>query len=203
MLWLYIILGILLLILILLLLPITVKLHYRNELSVVLYIGFVKLRLLPSKPKKSKKKKKQKQKKTDDKTEKNEDKKKNIISEKGLSWLAETIKKIAELAQNVLKSFFKHIIIKNMMISVSVAEGDAAATAIHYGYYCSAIYPAAGIIARSTNCKKYGVDITPDFNEKAKSCYTIDFEAKILVIWILAVLLKNGRKIIDTIKNFI
>ena len=198
----YIILGIILLILIVLFMPIRVKASYDSDLTVTLYIGFVRLQLVPSKPEKKKRKKK-KPKKTENKEKKTEQKKKNIASEKGLSWLVETIRKVADLAQNVLKDFFRHIIIKNMMISITVAEGDAATTAVHYGYYCSALYPAVSIIARSTKCRHYGVDISPDFNEKAESHYAIDFSAKILVIWILALILKNGKKLIDIVKEFI
>lgn len=199
MLWLYILLGILLFFLLILLIPIKIKLEYQNKLVLFLYIGFVKLRLIPSKPKKSKKEKSKV--KTAEKT-KEPEKNNNIIKEKGVSWLVNLIKKIAELAGGVLKDFFKHIIIKKLMLSIVVAEEDAAKTAVNYGYYCSAVYPAVGIIVRNVKCKKYGIDIKPDFDENAKSCYYAELEAKIRVLWILAVLFGNGREIIDVIKEF-
>lgn len=199
MLWLYILLGILLFILLILLIPIRLKLKYQNELMLSLYIGFLRLRLIPAKPKKPKKEKSKK--KTDEEPKKPE-KKKNIIKEKGISWLANLIKKLAQLAGGVLKDFFKHIIIRKLMLSIVVAEEDAAKTAVNYGYYCSAVYPAVGILVKAAKCKKYGVDIKPDFDEKAKPYYFVELDAKIRVIWILAVLIGHGKEFLDVIKEF-
>lgn len=194
MLWLYIILGILLFILLILLIPIKVRASYANDFSLLLIIGFVRLRLYPPKPKKEKKAKKKKQKKPEEKSEKSEKEKTNLLKEKGLSWFVNLIKKVAELAIGVLKDFFKHIIIKKMMISIKVSGKDAADTAVQYGHYCSVVYPAVGTIARTTNCKKYGVDIAPDFDEDAKSEYRLEFEAKILVLWLIGIVFKHGIK---------
>lgn len=198
MLWLYILLGALLFILLILLIPIRMKLKYQNELLLSLYIGFVKLRLIPAKPKKPKKEKSKK--KTDEKPKETE-KKKNIIKEKGISWLVNLIKKLAQLAGGVLKDFFKHIIIRKLMLSIVVAEEDAAKTAVNYGYYCSAVYPAVGIIVKTAKCKKYGVDIKPDFDENAKPDYFVELDAKIRVIWILAVLIGHSKEFLDVIKE--
>lgn len=196
MLWLYILFGILLFILLVLLIPVGIKLKYQNELQLFLYIGFVKLRLIPEKPKKEKAKKK-----TENKTDKPE-KNKNIIKEKGLPWLVSLLKKLAELAGGVLKDFFKHIIIRKLMLSITVASDDAAKTAVNYGYYCSAVYPAVGLIAGAVKCKKYGVDIKPNFDENAKSNYFVELEAKIRILWILSVLLSHGKEIIEVLKEF-
>lgn len=199
MLWLYILFGILLFILLVLLIPVGIKLKYQNELQLFLYIGFVKLRLIPEKPKKTKKEKAKK--KTENKTDEPE-KNKNIIKEKGLPWLVSLLKKLAELAGGVLKDFFKHIIIRKLMLSITVASDDAAKTAVNYGYYCSAVYPAVGLIVGAVKCKKYGVDIKPNFDENAKSNYFIELEAKIRVLWILSVLLSHGKEIIEVLKEF-
>lgn len=199
MLWLYILFGILLFILLVLLIPVGIKLKYQNELQLFLYIGFVKLRLIPEKPKKTKKEKAKK--KTENKTDEPE-KNKNIIKEKGLPWLVSLLKKLAELAGGVLKDFFKHIIIRKLMLSITVASDDAAKTAVNYGYYCSAVYPAVGLIAGAVKCKKYGVDIKPNFDENAKSNYFVELEAKIRILWILSVLLSHGKEIIEVLKEF-
>ena len=164
-----------------------------------LYIGFLRLRLIPAKPKKPKKEKSKK--KTDEEPKKPE-KKKNIIKDKGISWLANLIKKLAQLADGVLKDFFKHIIIRKLMLSIVVAEEDAAKTAVNYGYYCSAVYPAVGILVKAAKCKKYGVDIKPDFDENAKPYYFVELDAKIRVIWILAVLIGHSKELLDVIKEF-
>lgn len=204
MLWLYILLGVLLLIFLLLLLPIGIKVNINGESKIWATIGFIKIQLLPQKekkPKKDKKKKKKKKQKQTETAKKEPEKKKSLLSEKGLGGLVDLIKKIAELSQNVLKGFFKHIIIKRMLISIVVAEGDAAKTAINYGYYCSVVYPAFGIIVRNAKCRKYGIDIAPDFDEKVTSHYTISFNARIRILWILTTILKNGMGILDIFKE--
>ncbi len=201
MLWLYIILGIILFFAIILAIPIKIKASCKKELFVTAYIGFVKFRLIPEKPKKKKKKKKSKA-PSENKPQKPQKKKPNIIERNGLTWLVDIIKKTAALACGVLKDLFKHIIIKKMFISVRVAEGDAAETAIHYGYMCSAIYPAVGIIAKTAKCRKYGVDIAPDFDENAESGYELEFEAKITLLWIIVIILRHGKSLLDILEEF-
>lgn len=192
-LWLYILLVFLLLILIVLLLPVRIYVSYYKDIKVNLYIGFVKLQLLPEKEKK--KVKKSTDKKTDKpKKKKDEPAKSNFFKEKGLAGLLEIIKKVSELAANALKDFFKHIIVKNLMLSVSVAGEDAADTAIKYGEYCAAVYPAISLIAGAVKCKNYGVDITPNFNENAETEFSFELDAKVLILWIVALVLKHGFK---------
>ena len=60
MLWLYILLGIALFIALVMFIPITLRASYKEEFWCAVYIGFVKLQLVPAKPKKEKKKKKSK-----------------------------------------------------------------------------------------------------------------------------------------------
>lgn len=191
MLWLYILLGILLVIFLLLLMPVKLKASYNEDFRCSLKIGFIRIQLYPQKPKKKKKKKKQKK---ADEEQKGEKKKETLIKEKGISWLFDLIKKIADLAVGALKDFFRHIIVKKLMLSVSIAGDDAADTAVKYGYCCSAVYPAFGIIVGAVKCKSYGVDISPNFEEKAKSAVNMELEAKIKILWLLALVLKHGYK---------
>lgn len=190
MLWLYILLGILLVIFLLLLMPVKLKASYNENFRCSLKIGFVKIQLYPQKPKKKKKKSE----KTEEKPEHEEKKKESLIKEKGISWLFDLIKKIADLAVGALKDFFRHIIVKKLMLSINIAGKDAADTAVKYGYCCSAVYPAFGIIVGAVKCKNYGVDISPDFEEKAKSAVNMELEAKIKILWLLALVLKHGYK---------
>lgn len=189
MLWLYILLGILLVIFLLLLTPVKLKAAYNENFRCVLKIGFVKFSLYPPKPKKKKKPKK-----ADEEQKSEETKKESLIKEKGISWLFDLIKKIADLAVGALKDFFRHIIVKKLLLSISIAGSDAADTAVKYGYCCSAVYPAFGIIVGAVNCKKYGVDISPDFEEKAKSAVNMELEARIKILWLLALVIKHGIK---------
>ena len=189
MLWLYILLGILLVIFLLLVTPVQLKASYNENFRCILKIGFVKFSLYPPKPKKKKKPKK-----ADEEQKSEETKKESLIKEKGISWLFDLIKKIADLAVGALKDFFRHIIVKKLMLSINIAGKDAADTAVKYGYCCSAVYPAFGIIVGAVKCKNYGVDISPDFEEKAKSAVNMELEAKIKILWLLALVLKHGYK---------
>lgn len=190
MLWLYILLGILLVIFLLLLTPVKLKASYNENFRCILKIGFVKFSLYPPKPKKKKKKPK----KADEEQKSEETKKESLIKEKGISWLFDLIKKIADLAVGALKDFFRHIIVKKLLLSISIAGSDAADTAVKYGYCCSAVYPAFGIIVGAVKCKKYGVDISPDFEEKAKSVVNMELEARIKILWLLVLVIKHGIK---------
>ncbi len=194
MLWLYILLGILLAILLILLIPVGVDAKYDEDFFLKIKIGFVGITLFPQKPKKSKKKKKQKQPTEKPKEDKPKEKKPNIIQQKGLSWLVDVIKKVAELAGGALKYFFKHIIIKKLLLSISVAEDNAAETAVKYGKLCAVIYPSIGIITRSAKCKEYGVDITPNFNEKSETKLYFELKARVLILWLLTLVAKYGIK---------
>lgn len=189
--WLYILLGILLVLFLLLLMPVKLKATYNEDFRCVLKIGFVKFSLYPPKPKKKKKKK---PKKADEEQKSEETKKESFIKEKGISWLIDLIKKIADLAVGALKDFFRHIIVKKLLLSISIAGSDAADTAVKYGYCCSAVYPAFGIIVGAVKCKKYGVDISPNFEEKAKSAVDMELEARIKILWLLALVIKHGIK---------
>jgi len=191
-LWLYILLGILLVIFLLLLMPVKLKASYNEDFRCCLKIGFVKIQLYPQKPKKKKKKKKPE--KAEEIPKHEEKKKESLIKEKGISWLFDLIKKIADLAVGALKDFFRHIIVKKLMLSINIAGNDAAYTAVKYGYCCSAVYPAFGIIVGAVKCKSYGVDISPNFEEKAKSAVNMELEAKIKILWLLALVLKHGYK---------
>lgn len=204
MLLLYILLGIILLFLIILLIPIKIIAKYRlNNFILYLKFAFFKLNILPSESEDEKEKKKSKKRKKSKKVKEADQKNKtDSTKERNISWFIDLLKKIANLAQGVLKDLFKHIIIKKMLISISVAGENAAETAINYGHYCSVVYPAVGIIAEHTKCEKYGVDISPNFEEKANSNYEVDFEAKVRLIWILILIFKHGFKAIELFAEF-
>lgn len=191
MLWLYILLGVLLAIALLFLVPVKIKARFNDGFKSVLTIGFVRIQLFPQKPKRKKKKK---SKKKESKAKPEQKKKESLIKERGVSWLIDLIKRIANLANGALKDFFKHIIVKKLMLSVSVAGSDAADTAVKYGYCCSAVYPAFGIVAGSVKCKRYGIDVSPNFEENAKSVAVLNLEAKTIVFWLLVLVIKHGYK---------
>lgn len=195
MLWLYILLGIVLFIALVMFIPITLRASYKEEFWCAVYIGFVKLQLVPAKPKKEKKKKKaKKQTQKTEQPKKATEKKPSLIKKYGIEWLLNLIKKIAELAVSALQDFFSHILVKKLSLSISVAGDDAADTAIKYGKYCAVVYPAVGTIVRAVKCKGYGVDINPNFSEKAETEINFDFAARIFAFRLIGLAVKHGIK---------
>lgn len=195
MLWLYILLGIVLFIALVMFIPITLRASYKEEFWCAVYIGFVKLQLVPAKPKKEKKKKKaKKQTQKTEQPKKATEKKPSLIKQYGIEWLLNLIKKVAELAVSALQDFFSHILVKKFSLSISVAGDDAADTAIKYGKYCAVVYPAVGTIVRVVKCKDYGVDINPNFSEKTETEINFDFAARIFAFRLIGLAVKHGIK---------
>ena len=193
--WLYVLLGIILLLFLLLLIPIGFKASYKDEVKAVLQIGFIPIPLYPPKPKKpEKKKKKKKHEHEAPKEEKPKEKKPSLIREKGIEWLINLIREAAKLAAGALKSFFKHFHIDHLNINISYCGEDASDTAVKYGYYCLAVYPAVSILVRAGKCRQYSVDVSPNFNEGEESRYAVDIYVYIRLLWIFALVLRYGFK---------
>lgn len=204
MLWLYILLGIALFVALVMFIPITLRASYKEKFWCAVYIGFVKLQLVPAKPKKEKKKKVKKQTPKTKQPKKATEKKPSLIKKYGIEWLLNLIKRVAELAVSALQDFFSHILIKKFSLSISVAGDDAADTAIKYGKYCAVVYPAVGTIVRVVKCKGYGVDINPNFSEKAETEINFDFVARVFVFRLVALAVKHGikgLKLLAEVKN--
>ena len=204
MLWLYILLGIALFVALVMFIPITLRASYKEKFWCAVYIGFVKLQLVPAKPKKEKKKKVKKQTPKTEQPKKATEKKPSLIKKYGIEWLLNLIKRVAELAVSALQEFFSHILIKKFSLSISVAGDDAADTAIKYGKYCAVVYPAVGTIVRVVKCKGYGVDINPNFSEKAETEINFDFVARVFVFRLVALAVKHGikgLKLLAEVKN--
>lgn len=204
MLWLYILLGIALFVALVMFIPITLRASYKEKFWCAVYIGFVKLQLVPAKPKKEKKKKVKKQTPKTEQPKKATEKKPSLIKKYGIEWLLNLIKRVAELAVSALQDFFSHILVKKFSLSISVAGDDAADTAIKYGKYCAVVYPAVGTIVRVVKCKGYGVDINPNFSEKAETEINFDFVARVFVFRLVALAVKHGikgLKLLAEVKN--
>ena len=86
------------------------------------------------------------------------------------------------------------MVIKRLNISIVYHGEDADDTAVKYGYFCLAVYPAVSILVKASKCKKYGVGIAPDFNEGAESTLRGDIYAYIRVFWIFALVFRYGFK---------
>lgn len=202
-LWLYILLIVAAVILLPLLIPVGADVSWKDDIIVKLKIAFVPITVYPPKPKKEKpKKKKKKEPEKKPKEEKPKEKEPGILKQKGLSWLIDFIERAAQLATGALKFFFGRIIIKKLMLSIRVAGEDAAETAVNYGKTCAAVYPALGIIMGVVRHRRYGVEIAPDFEENAKTQISLELKARILVLWLVALVLKYGIKGIRLMLEF-
>ncbi|MBQ6387225.1 MAG: GerW family sporulation protein [Ruminococcus sp.] len=194
MLWLNILIGIILLLLLLLLIPVGVHVSYHEDLLAELKIGFISVRLYPPKPKKPKKK--QIKKKKDTKKQEEKQKKQSLIKEKGISWFVDLIRQLAVLAAGIMHDFFRHLVIRTLQVSITYVGEDAQDTAVKYGYFCLSVYPAVSILADVAHCRRYGVDIAPNFNEKEKSVYYAEIDVRIRVIWVVGLVFKYGFRVI-------
>lgn len=108
MLWLYILLGIVLFIALVMFIPITLRASYKEEFWCAVYIGFVKLQLVPAKPKKEKKKKKaKKQTQKTEQPKKATEKKPSLIKQYGIEWLLNLIKKSCRACSICIAGLFQ------------------------------------------------------------------------------------------------
>lgn len=199
MLALYIILGILLLLFALTFLNVVWYAEYDEKLRVIVRIGFVKIQLVPQKPKKEKPKKspkKQKKKKQKPKTDKPEKKKPSFIKqlhkERGVSGIIDIVNQLAEIVVGGLKGIFSHLIVTELTLKLDISGEDAADSAIKYGKVCAALFPALGIITKIVKIKHYNVNVTPVFSDKPETRAYARAKAKIRIIHILKHLISKG-----------
>lgn len=192
---LYILIGIILFITLILIIPIGVDVSFDKEVRLNLRIAFLSIPILPAKPEKEEKPKKEKKKKEEKpEEEEKKEKKPNIIKEKGISWLMDIIRQAAAIAGGMLKSFFKHLVLKKLYISITYAGENAEDTAVKFGYFCSSVYPAVSVLVSVAKCRNYAVDISPNFTNGEKSVFDIDISLRIRIFWILALVFKHGFK---------
>ena len=85
MLWLYILLGIVLFIALVMFIPITLRASYKEKFWCAVYIGFVKLQLVPAKPKRKRRRKSKKQTQKTEQPKKATEKKPSLIKNTVLS----------------------------------------------------------------------------------------------------------------------
>jgi hypothetical protein len=156
--------------------PITVDLEFRQEFSAKIRYLFFHYTLAPRPPKKDKKAAEEKPK---------ESKIKTMLQKKGLAGFLEFIKELAYVAAGTAKKIFAHLTIRDFLINICVSSGDAAKTAIAYGYVCSAVYPAVSVLFSNTNYNEYSVNISPDFS-KGESSVEFNCKAKIKVIFLIS-----------------
>lgn len=195
---LYIILGILLLLFLVTLLNVRIHAIYNEKLTLYVRVAFVKLRLIPPKPKKEKKKPKKPKKEKEKKPEKEKPKKEksfnimDYVKQKGVSGILNIFRRIANLAVGTLKDLFSRITVTMLALELRIAGSDAADSAVKYGQVCSILYPALKIIGEIVTINDYDIDVEPDFSDEPKSSAKGELKAKIRVLSILIVVFKRG-----------
>lgn len=181
----------------LLFMPIVFYADFVNELHLSVRYLFVKIRLLPEKPKKPNK---QKKKEAVKKAEKNQEQKKEnetakkikeILGKTGIGGLLEIIGEIAKIIGRGTMSIVHRIVISKLNIEIRNGGEDAAQTAINYGYISAALYPAVSVILN--NVKKYKsacVQIFPDYDSR-DTTVKCSVRFKVKLWWILSAALKT------------
>ena len=172
---LYIILGIILFFVLILSIKVKVTVHSEDEVSLSVRWLFLKFNILPKHEKPEKKKKKKPKKKKEKKPAKDEEKKDETIKEpkdnpfmtfyhnNGVDGVVDLVKRLSISLKGMFRRIYKAFTIEDMAISLLVAGGDSAETALKYGRTCSVFFPAVGFVVDTMKVKKYSVDANPDF----------------------------------------
>lgn len=171
---LYIILGIILFFVLILSVKVKVTVHSEDGVSLSVGWLFLKFSILPKHEKPEKKKKKPKKKK-EKKPEKDEEKKDERIKEpkenplitfyhnNGVEGVVDLVKRLSVSLGGMFRRIYRAFTIEDLAISLLVAGGDSAETALKYGKTCSVFFPAVGFIVDTMRVKKYMVEANPDF----------------------------------------
>lgn len=176
---LWIVCGVLLALFLLLLCPVTVTTTFRDELIMkVRYLCFTYQVAPPKeKPRKKETKKKEPQ-------EHKKSKIQEILEQKGVSGLLKLLRQLGEIASGAAHKIFAHLVVTRLQLEIKVADEDAAQAAVNYGYVCGLVCTALSVFLHHCKCKRYHVQITPDFDQKESSAL-LDFQAKIRLLFLL------------------
>lgn len=169
---LYVLLGIVALLMLILSFRITLNGEFFDEFKLNVQWLFIKIKIIPSKPKKEKPPKKDKpvvknEEEVVEETPEPTEKKENIFlkfyNNQGYDGVVQLVKNVADSLGKMMSSLKKHIILRELYLWMTVSSCDAAQTAIDYGSLCQTIFPALSFICSNLTVKKYDVEIEPDF----------------------------------------
>ena len=201
--------GIILFFALLLSLSLKITVAYRDELSLVFKVLFIRIRILPKKDKRrgphsmSKRRaakiKQRLEKKAAKKRAKKEAKKKEkaILAEGGakkekrsVSEILDIISMVKEIVGTVIKKFFGHLKIDAARIKIKVATGDAASTAIAYGAVSQSVNLLLPVLEDVKNFKlprESQFDISADFlSDKPEIDIKLTFSVRLWHIFDIA-----------------
>lgn len=178
--------GIVLLLILLLCCPITLRLSFLDGFSVRLKYLFFSFQLLPEKEKSTGKKKYADRKKKQEESETTLEKLRRLTGEDSAAGLFDFLRELAVLAAGSLKKLFRHLVIADFSLDVSVGGEDAAETALTYGKLCAVIYPAVSVLVSQAKTKHYGVSVFPDFSEGAQTKAHMEARLRIKPVFLLS-----------------
>ena len=206
--FLYILLGIVVFLVAVLSIKITINGEFFESFKLNIKWLFINVQLIPSKPKKEKSPKKEKKKEAKDKEDKDStEKKENIFTtfykNQGFDGVVQLIENAAADLGKMLKSFNKHIVLRELYLWMTISSGDAAQTALDYGRMCQKIFPTMSFICSNLTVKKYDVEIEPDFlglKNKAQFAFSVSIRP---IFIINAIIVVGVRLLFNVVLKFL
>ena len=148
-------------------LPVGAELQYDGSVLVALRLGPVKIRILPSRPKKEKKpdkkKKKQKKKKKPDKKKKQE---KQEAPKRSIGGTVEAALPLVRVAVDALQRFRHMLLFRDLTVHVTYGASDPASAAIGYGQAWAAIGIVTPLIDRVFRIRHRDYQAYLDYEQK-------------------------------------
>lgn len=180
--------------------PVTVEAAFREEFFFRVGFLFFHYTLMPKKPEKEKTKAEAEE--TGAKQPK-----KNRLAElyrsKGLSGFLKILGEAAKIAGGAAKKIFEHTVFARFRLQIGVSGGDAAETAVNYGYVCGAVGSATSLLLGRAKCKECLIGITPDFRSE-QSSVNFEMKARVASFFLLQAALRalfQSMKIIKAAKT--
>ena len=209
---LYILLGIIVFFALVLSVRITINGEFFDTFKLNVQWLFIKIQILPSKPKKDKPPKKQKAKKAKEEKPVEEvvegnEKKENIFvsfyKKQGFDGVVELVNNAAKDLGKMFSSFKKHLVLRELYLWMTISSGDAAQTALEYGRICQKVFPALSFICTNMTVKKYDVEIEPDFlglKNKAQFAFSVSVRP---IFFINALIILAIRLVFNVVIKFL
>lgn len=178
MLALYILLGVVALIALLLLLPVHIRLRFNSlkpgaGLLVQVRYGPVVMTLWPRpdrpvNPRREEKRRRKEERRREKRLQAGKEQEKpsaikEIYKDEGLGGVVDYVRSLAELGARAAGRALNAITVDRLVLEVVAAGEDAAETAIRYGRFCAAVYPAVGLLESRMRVRRRKVVVRADF----------------------------------------
>ena len=156
---LYIILGVIAVLAVLLIIPVQAHLEYDKEFRLRVSYLFLSFSVLPVDEEKKRKKEEKASKKGKPKEEKQE----KPQPPRSFEQTMDMIKTMLDALWKPIKKLCRGLTVKNIFLRLSVAEGDAAKTALSVGKLNAAVYSFYAFISNIFKVKTPDIKISPDY----------------------------------------